>query len=530
MLFKLNKKVPFSDIVNFFAHLDDATVYNYGRWALEQHKKRGMELVSGIVNDPLETGVLVIEDKDIVVGYGHLNTFEKYSRRYQGSVGLVIHQNYQREGRGTALLHHLLVMARLRGLKKVWAHIHEDNIGSLQLFTKMGFEKEGVFKDDEWYNDKKPISVISVATFLEEGGEIEMGKVIVRKEKISLRDPDQFIFSSDWAKEIFLDVDLVKPGYPVDALINSIKENGFNPAFPDVSYHVEAQRHFMGGCGFRRAANGKLAVSSGLHRLACARKIMDEVEVYIAQEVEDSEYDLNRFSEIVTYMNNNKGKNGFRDLFQSFHFPGGLSWEARDNSEGVFKNFKVPPNLWVGRSVFDIGCGTGFYAIKSALLGAEPIAGFDLNGENIKIANMIANAYNLRNHNFSQCEFWDYPFNQTYDIVFCNQAIYHFTTRHRSKCSGSIDDMLDRVSRITGRVLLMYTYVNQSPQNEDGGYYPTSQRLKEDLLKRGFSKVFIYNKEGYMRRFVIAIKKWENLISPIVAWDSCTLDQDEDCY
>lgn len=167
MLFKKKEVVPLEELVGFFSGLDEDTIYNYGRWSFEEHKEGGRKLVSKIIRDPLEFGVVAIEDEE-VVGYGHLNLFEKFSRRYQASIGLVIHQDYQRAGRGTALLRYLLVDARLRGLKKVWAHIHEDNTGSLSLFLrKFKFEKEGLFRDDEWFNNDKPISVISVAKFIE---------------------------------------------------------------------------------------------------------------------------------------------------------------------------------------------------------------------------------------------------------------------------------------------------------------------------------------------------------------------------
>lgn len=144
-------------MITLFENLSDESRRHYGRWFIEND-------VCKAHTDKNEIGVIVL-DEGKEIGYGHLNLFNKPTRRYQGSVGLFIADSHQSQGLGTELLTRLLQIAEERGLKKVWAHVHADNLKSLKLFFKKGFVMEAYFKDDEWYGDK-PVSVISIAKFL----------------------------------------------------------------------------------------------------------------------------------------------------------------------------------------------------------------------------------------------------------------------------------------------------------------------------------------------------------------------------
>jgi len=149
----------------FLESLSSQVIYDYGRWTEEEHRDKSKETAKQVLTDRNEIAVGYFE-KGKLLGYGHLNTFNKRSRRFQASLGLVVHQDYHGKRIGRELLDFLLMIARRKGCKKVWAHIHGDNVKSLRLFAREGFQVEGLFRDDEWYNEE-PISVISVAKFLE---------------------------------------------------------------------------------------------------------------------------------------------------------------------------------------------------------------------------------------------------------------------------------------------------------------------------------------------------------------------------
>lgn len=57
-----------------------------------------------------------------------------------------------------------------------------------------------------------------------------------------------------------------------------------------------------------------------------------------------------------------------------------------------------------GRSVYDLGCGTGVLAIGAALLGAMPVMGFDLDETAVGVAREHAQRLGA-----SQCEFFAEP-------------------------------------------------------------------------------------------------------------------------
>lgn len=342
-----------------------------------------------------------------------------------------------------------------------------------------------------------------------------MGEYEVVEETVDLTDLSKFIFTSDFAKmwvekPEFL---LKDPHYPYRKLVDSIKQHGFQPNFPDRPYHGEIFGEYRTALVLDgRHGDGKFNVSyGGPHRMAAARMAgLNEIRCYVLKPRTYSPEQLSEFKEAAAYME----KHG-NCKYQSWTFPGGSRLEGRDDSRKIFNSFNLPFSIFTGRSVLDIACNTGYFAVQAALSGASEIAGFDVAAETIEAASMIAHAARLScPYEFQTSEFWDYPFDRAYDIVFCNQAMYHFTSRHRSKCLGTIDDMLDRIAQVTGRLLLMYTYVDvDDPPSKDGGYYPSSYQLTVDLIERGFSKVLIDQVYG-PKKHVIAIKKYENKIAP----------------
>lgn len=159
MSLRVEHDVRLQTLEEFFDGLSEETKRSYGRWF-------SLDDVRACWLNTLELKRAVFTAQNELVAYGHLDLFPKHSRRYQGSLGLVVADVYQNKGVGAMLLGELLRLARERALKKVWAHIHADNVRSIRLFFNQGFHLEGFFQDDEWYSDR-PISVLSVAKFLE---------------------------------------------------------------------------------------------------------------------------------------------------------------------------------------------------------------------------------------------------------------------------------------------------------------------------------------------------------------------------
>jgi ribosomal protein S18 acetylase RimI-like enzyme len=81
----------------------------------------------------------VVEDKGIIVGY-QIST----STPIGGHIArLAVHPQVQRKGVGYALLHDLLTVFTRRGARKITVNTQKDNLISLSLYKKAGFQLTG---------------------------------------------------------------------------------------------------------------------------------------------------------------------------------------------------------------------------------------------------------------------------------------------------------------------------------------------------------------------------------------------------
>jgi ribosomal protein S18 acetylase RimI-like enzyme len=65
-----------------------------------------------------------------------------------------VHDDYQNMGIGTALLNHLISVARLKKLSKVWLHVSTDNDRAIHIYKKAGFTIEGKLCKESYINGK----------------------------------------------------------------------------------------------------------------------------------------------------------------------------------------------------------------------------------------------------------------------------------------------------------------------------------------------------------------------------------------
>lgn len=101
--------------------------------------------------------VAVIEDtKDgkRVVGSGSLKFSQHKALRHKAELGITVHDSYQNMGIGTALLNHLLKIARGKRLKKVYLHVATKNDKAIRLYKKAGFVIEGKLCKESFVNGR----------------------------------------------------------------------------------------------------------------------------------------------------------------------------------------------------------------------------------------------------------------------------------------------------------------------------------------------------------------------------------------
>ncbi|MEM1074992.1 MAG: GNAT family N-acetyltransferase [Pseudomonadota bacterium] len=89
--------------------------------------------------------VAVLEEN--IIGMASLSRFEG-RRSHAGAVGMGVHDDFVGQGLGTRLLSSLLEVADdWWALRRVELTVNADNTRAVDLYKRMGFEQEGLFRD-----------------------------------------------------------------------------------------------------------------------------------------------------------------------------------------------------------------------------------------------------------------------------------------------------------------------------------------------------------------------------------------------
>ena len=109
--------------------------------------KKTEEFISGMDANSHEF-VAVAKDgdgNDKVVGCAGLHVSASLRLRHSGSIGIMVHRDYQGQGVGQKLMESLLDLAdNWLMLVRVELGVYTDNERAIRLYRKMGFEPEGV--------------------------------------------------------------------------------------------------------------------------------------------------------------------------------------------------------------------------------------------------------------------------------------------------------------------------------------------------------------------------------------------------
>ncbi len=100
--------------------------------------------------------VAVIEEdgKDRIVGNASLKFQPQEVFKHKGDFAITVHDEYQNLGIGTALLNHLIQIARNRELKKIVLTVNTTNLRALHVYQKAGFQIEGTLRKEMFWNGK----------------------------------------------------------------------------------------------------------------------------------------------------------------------------------------------------------------------------------------------------------------------------------------------------------------------------------------------------------------------------------------
>lgn len=104
--------------------------------------------------DRVLTIVAVVREKDEqrIVGSASLSFFTQEIFKHKAELSVTVHDDYQNMGIGTAMLKHLLAIARTKKLRKVYLLVNTDNDRAIHVYMSLGFEIEGRFSKERCLN------------------------------------------------------------------------------------------------------------------------------------------------------------------------------------------------------------------------------------------------------------------------------------------------------------------------------------------------------------------------------------------
>ena len=133
--------------------------------SVEMWRKRLAEPSTGMV------GLVACIDDQLV---GHLNVHtspDRPRRQHAGQIGMVVHDDFQGQGVGTALLQAALDLAdNWLNLRRMELEVYVDNEPAVRLYTRAGFVIEGTLRQYV-YRDGQYVDVYAMARFKPERNE-----------------------------------------------------------------------------------------------------------------------------------------------------------------------------------------------------------------------------------------------------------------------------------------------------------------------------------------------------------------------
>lgn len=98
--------------------------------------------------------VIEKENKKQIIADASLMFNSNEDSKHKAQLGIAVHDKYQNKGIGTALLKHLLNIAKMKKLKKIWLEVVTNNNIAIHIYKKVGFQIEGKLVKERIINDK----------------------------------------------------------------------------------------------------------------------------------------------------------------------------------------------------------------------------------------------------------------------------------------------------------------------------------------------------------------------------------------
>ncbi len=97
---------------------------------------------------------LTDNDNKRIIGSTSLRFNAQKPLKHKAELGITIHDDYQNRGIGTALLKHIIYVARTKKLKKIHLNVSAENDCAIHVYKKVGFTTEGALHKASFVNGK----------------------------------------------------------------------------------------------------------------------------------------------------------------------------------------------------------------------------------------------------------------------------------------------------------------------------------------------------------------------------------------
>jgi len=94
------------------------------------------------------------EGKQRIIGTASLSFNSAKAFKHKAELGVTVHDDYQNMGLGTAMVNHLLDIARKKRLKKVFLLVNTDNAWAIRVYERCGFRIEAKLIKEHYRNGR----------------------------------------------------------------------------------------------------------------------------------------------------------------------------------------------------------------------------------------------------------------------------------------------------------------------------------------------------------------------------------------
>lgn len=148
------------DLFTIFGDAETLRYWSHGPLAdLDAARAYYDGIVSGLADRRLFQWAITEGDNDCLVGTVTLVDWDRANRRCE--IGFVLHPSVWGRGLATGAVHTVIGWARdAMNLHRVEADVEPPNTASLKLLERLGFQREGLFRDRWWTRGRWTDSVM----------------------------------------------------------------------------------------------------------------------------------------------------------------------------------------------------------------------------------------------------------------------------------------------------------------------------------------------------------------------------------